>query len=94
MGIIDCGEHDELEVGDIPSAALLMRMMVADTHQEKGIGKAPMRLAFRWARARGNTCFQTNVVPGNDAAMRFYETLGLRRTGRIVEDEIEMSLYL
>lgn len=94
MGIIDSREHDELEEDDDPNAAFLMRMMVADTHQRKGIGKAAMQLAFDWARARGNPCFQTSVVQGNDAALSFYEGLGFRTTGRIIDDEIEMSIDL
>ena len=94
LGLIDFREHDELEDGDDPNAAFLMRMMVADTYQGQGIGKAAMQLALDWARQRGNSCFQTSVVPGNDAALRFYQKIGLRKTGRIVEDEIEMSMSL
>lgn len=94
MGIIDFQEHKELEDGDDPGAAFLMRMMVADRHQGRGIGKAAMLLAFDWARTRGNTCFQTSVVPGNEDATRFYEAMGLQKTGRIVEGEIEMSRRL
>ena len=94
MGLIDFREHDELEEGDDPNAAFLMRMMVAGPFQGHGIGKAAMLLAFDWARVRGNSCFQTSVVPGNDAATQFYEGLGLRKTGRIVEDEIELSMAL
>jgi diamine N-acetyltransferase len=94
MGLIDCREHDELEEGDDPNAAFLMRMMVADTYQGQGIGKAAMQLALDWARARGNSCFQTSVVPENDSAMHFYEGLGLGKTGRIVDDEIELSMPL
>ncbi len=94
MGIIDFREHDELEEGDDPDAAFLMRMMIGSEHQRKGYGKAAMHLAFDWARMRSKSAFQTGVVPGNDAAMRFYEALGLRRTGRIVEGEIELSMKL
>lgn len=94
MGIIDSREHDELEEGDDPNAAFLMRMMIAGTHQRKGIGKAAMQLAFDWAQARGNPCFQTSVVQGNDAAIIFYEGLGFCATGRIVDEEIEMSIDL
>lgn len=94
MGIIDFQEHKELEDDDDPGAAFLMRMMVADRHQGRGVGKAAMLLAFDWARRRGKTCFQTSVAPGNENATRFYEAVGLRKTGRIVECEIEMSLRL
>jgi diamine N-acetyltransferase len=94
MGMIDFREHDGLGEGDYPNAAFLMRMMIGAEHQGKGYGKAAMNLAFDWARARLNSAFQTSAVPGNDAALQFYEALGLVRTGRIVEDEIELSIKL
>jgi diamine N-acetyltransferase len=94
MGIIDFREHQELGEGDDPNAAFLMRMMIGSDHQRKGYGTAAMHLAIDWARTRKNSAFQTGVVPGNDAALQFYEALGLRRTGRIVEDEIELEMKL
>lgn len=94
MGLIDLREHDELEEGDDPEAVFLMRMMIAEEHQRQGIGQAAMERALAWARERGNTCFQTSVVPGNMGAEAFYHAVGLRRTGRMVEGEIEMSVGL
>lgn len=94
MGLVDFREHDELEEGDDPNAAFLMRMMVAREHQGKGFGRKALELAMQWARSRGNSCFQTSVVPGNDVAMRLYASMGMKRTGRIVEDEIELSVDL
>lgn len=92
MGLVDFREHDDVVDGDDPNAAFLMRLMVADTFQGRGIGKAAMLLAFDWAKARGNACFQTSVVPRNEAATGFYEAMGLRKTGRIVEGEIQLSM--
>ncbi|KAA9005656.1 GNAT family N-acetyltransferase [Histidinibacterium aquaticum] len=94
MGLIDLREHDELEEGDDPNAAFLMRMMIGSEHQGQGFGTSAMHHAISWARARGNSAFQTSVVPGNHAALRFYVSLGLNRTGRVVEDEIELTMGL
>lgn len=94
MGIIDFREHEDLEEGDDPNAAFLMRMMIGSDHQRNGYGTAALNLAIGWARTRENSAFQTGVVPGNDAALKFYEALGMSRTGRIVEDEIELELKL
>jgi diamine N-acetyltransferase len=94
MGIVDFREHLELDEGDDPNAAFLMRMMIGSEHQRKGYGKAALNLAIGWARTRKSSAFQTGVVPGNNAALQFYEALGLRRTGRIVEDEIELEMKL
>ncbi len=94
MGLIDLREHDELEEGDDPEVAFLMRMMIGSEHQRQGIGRAAMERALAWARDRGNSCLQTSVVPGNVGAEALYHSVGMRRTGRIVEGEIEMSVGL
>ncbi|MCP4380983.1 MAG: GNAT family N-acetyltransferase [Hyphomicrobiales bacterium] len=89
MGIVDFREHDGLEDGDDPEAAFLMRMMI-----DRGHGRDAMALALAWARTRGNRCFHTSFTPGNDAAKRFYESVGMCQTGRIVEGDVEMSVNL
>jgi RimJ/RimL family protein N-acetyltransferase len=71
-----------------------MRLMVGADFQGQGIGSATVAQAIDWACARGNTAFQTSIVPGNEAAKRLYAAHGLQETGRLIEGEIEMSLTL
>lgn len=94
MAMIDFREHDDLLEGDDPGAAFMLRLMVDARFQRQGIARAAVALAIEWARERRNSCFQTSCAPGNAAARRLYETLGLRATGRIVEDEVELNLDL
>jgi diamine N-acetyltransferase len=94
LALIDFREHDDLLDGDDPDAAFLLRLMVGGGFQRQGIGRAALNLAIAWARSRGNGSFQTSFAPGNDGAQRFYELMGLRTTGRIVEGEVEMSMPL
>jgi diamine N-acetyltransferase len=94
LAMIDFREHDEFFDGDDRNAAFMMRLMVGAGFQGKGVGSAAVRLAIDWARVRGNSAFQTSIVPGNEAARRLYAAHGLRETGRIIEGEIEMSLTL
>ena len=94
LAMIDFREHDDLFEDDDPEAAFMMRLMVDAKVQRQGIGRAATAHAINWARERGNGCFQTSIVPGNDPALQLYRSLGLRETGRIVEDEIELSLKL
>ena len=94
LAMIDFSEHDELFEDDDPNAAFLLRLMIEASHQRRGYGREAVKLAIDWARSRGNSAFQTSIVPGNDDAREFYESIGLRETGRIVEDEVEMSMFL
>jgi len=94
LAMIDFREHDELLDDDDPFAAFMLRLMVDADHQGQGYGRAAVERAIDWARGRNNTRFQTSFAPANGAARRFYQAIGLRETGRIVEDEVEMSLDL
>lgn len=94
LAMIDFREHDDLFEGDDPNAAFMLRLMIGADHQGRGYGRAAVELAIQWARGRNNSCFQTSFAPANEAARRFYNSIGLRETGRIVEDEVEMSLDL
>lgn len=94
LAMIDFREHDELFEGDDPTAAFMLRLMIDADHQGNGYGRAAVNLAIAWAKSRRNTRFQTSFAPANKAARRLYESVGLRETGRIVEDEVETSLNL
>lgn len=94
LAMIDFRMHDELFEGDDPMAAFMLRLMIGADHQGLGYGRAAVGAAIDWARNRNNTCFQTSIAPTNEVAGKLYRSLGLRETGRIVEDEVEMSMDL
>lgn len=94
LAMIDFREHDDLFEDDVPDAAFMLRLMIGADHQGRGHGRAAVERAIDWARNRGNRRFQTSCAPENESARRFYKLIGLRETGRIVEDEVEMSLEL
>jgi diamine N-acetyltransferase len=94
LALIDLRDHDEVLEGDDRNAAFLMRLMVGAAFQGQGIGGAALDLAIAWARGRGNSAFQTSIVPGNDAARRLYISRGMQETGRMIEGEIELAMPL
>ncbi|MCU0902877.1 MAG: GNAT family N-acetyltransferase [Tabrizicola sp.] len=94
LALIDFREHDEFFDGDDRNAAFLMRLMVGADFQGQGVGRAALAQAIDWARTRGNSAFQTSIVPGNTAARRLYAAHGLCETGRMIEGEVEMALAL
>ena len=70
----------------------ISRLMIAQEHQGKGFGKAALVSAIEELAALPD-CTEEIVlsyVPGNEHPEHMYEQVGFRKTGRIIEDEIEM----
>jgi RimJ/RimL family protein N-acetyltransferase len=56
-------------------------LMVAASHRRRGIGRALLDEAVRWARERGVEKLELHVFPHNEAAIRLYERFGFEREG-------------
>jgi RimJ/RimL family protein N-acetyltransferase len=56
-------------------------LMVAAPHRRRGIGRALLEQATRWARARGVTKLELHVFPHNLPAIALYESFGFQREG-------------
>lgn len=69
-------------------------MMVDSKAQGQGFGAIGMRLLIDRIRARGNAkVLLLSYVEGNEAAVRFYKSLGFRATGEtLAANEIMMAL--
>ena len=66
-------------------------LAVSPEHRRKGLGRALMAAAEAWLRERGAPKIQLMVRADNDAALGFYEALGLERQqvvtlGRFLKD--------
>jgi ribosomal protein S18 acetylase RimI-like enzyme len=64
------------------SRAQLISMWTAPTYRQRGVGRMLVNEVANWAHERGAKILQLMVTSRNDAAMRFYERLGFKRTGR------------
>jgi ribosomal protein S18 acetylase RimI-like enzyme len=60
----------------------LLAMWTAPTHRQRGVGRQLVNDVLNWARGRNARILQLMVTSNNETAMRFYERLGFRRTGR------------
>jgi RimJ/RimL family protein N-acetyltransferase len=78
-------------------------LMIDASYRRRGIGRALMEEAERWARESGVTKLELHVFPWNEPAMALYESLGYQREGYrknhyvrdgAYEDAILMALYL
>jgi ribosomal protein S18 acetylase RimI-like enzyme len=54
-------------------------LAVADGHRRRGVGRALMAAAEDWLQARGAPKIQLMVREDNEAALGFYEALGMER---------------
>lgn len=73
--------------GDDRQAAYLWRLMIDARHQGKGFGRAAVNEALGVAREWGFPRLAASVADKPHSSMGFYERLGFRWTGRIVEGE-------
>lgn len=71
------------------------RLMVADGQQGKGYGRSTMNAVIEILRATpGCQRIQTSYEPTNYVAESLYESLGFRRNGEFVGDEVVVVLEL
>ena len=91
LAMIHPREYEHLEPGDDPDGAYIWRLMIAADHQGKGHGAAAIAECVAQARAWGLPRVATSVVATDDSNIGFYERLGFRRTGAIVDDELVLS---
>lgn len=62
--------------------AHLISMWTAPTHRQQGVGRLLVGAILQWARKRQIRVLRLMVVCNNDQAIKFYERLGFRKTGR------------
>lgn len=91
LAMIHPGEYPHMEDGDDLEGAYIWRLMIAAEHQGKGYGAEAIAACRDQARAWGLPRVATSVVQSDDSNIGFYEKLGFRRTGAIVDDEIVLS---
>ena len=91
VGLVRVQAVERLEVPDVPALtprryAMVQELVVAQSHQRRGIATRLMTEAHRWARDRSVTEIDLNVYEFNQPALCLYRRLGYstvsRRLGR------------
>ena len=72
----------------------LWRMLVDRKHQRRGIGRRALVLLFDHLREHGVSRLFTSCGQGVGTPKPFYESLGFRATGRLLDDEVELVVAL
>jgi ribosomal protein S18 acetylase RimI-like enzyme len=67
---------------DDATMAHLVSMWVAPTHRCRGVGRLLVNGIMDWARSVNAVTLRLTVTSCNDEAIRFYERMGFRKTGR------------
>jgi diamine N-acetyltransferase len=90
MAMVHPDEFRWHDTGDDTEAAYLWRLMVDQHHQGKGYGRAAIGLALQVTRDWGKPRLVSAVSNVAHSSLGFYQRLGFRTTGRIVEGEVEI----
>ncbi len=80
------------EDGDDREAAYLWRLMIDAGLQGRGFGRAALGEAISVTREWGLPRLVAAVANVPDSNIGFYERFGFRRTGRLVEGEVVISM--
>lgn len=67
---------------DDATIAHLASMWVAPVHRRLGVGSQLVNVITDWARSRRVRALQLIVTSNNDTAIKFYERLGFKLTGK------------
>jgi diamine N-acetyltransferase len=95
VGLMAMVHPDEFlwhDVGDDREAAYLWRLMIGAEFQGRGYGRAAIAEAIAVARLWHLPRLASSVVNVAHSSMPFYEKLGFRNTGRIVEGELVITM--
>lgn len=65
-----------------PFRATLFSMWVAPRHRRRGVGQKLVKACVDWCRTRGITTMDLLVTDWNVEALRFYEGLGFKKSGK------------
>jgi ribosomal protein S18 acetylase RimI-like enzyme len=74
IAVCDCDQHD-------PAVAWVMSMWVAPMLRRAGMGRHLLETLLFWAARQDYRAVRLEVTCVNEAAIRFYESLGFSKTG-------------
>jgi len=82
-GLNACGIVSGFLDKDDAAKAHLASMWVAPTHRRLAVGSRLVNVVIDWARAKCVRSLQLIVTSNNDAAIKFYQRMGFKLTGKI-----------
>lgn len=92
LAMIKIAEDPEFDpAADDANGAYIWRLLVGKDQQGKGIGGFALEQAAKQAADWGMTKLYVSVVDADSSNLSFYETRGFTKTGRIVDEEIELA---
>lgn len=73
----------------------MCRLMVDKNFQNKGYGRAAIATLLDLVKEKhGHVEFYTSVEPENEVATKLYESMGFAKNGRIIYDEVMLTISL
>lgn len=83
------------DASDVKGDVELWRFMIDAKHQSYGYGRQALDLVCDHLRSRGDVAsLRSSYVPGPQGAEAFYLGYGFHKTGRLVDDEVEIEISI
>ena len=91
IGMVGVAVQEAPDPGSVVRAVptVDLGISVLEEWRGRGVGKALMAAAERWARERGAARMVLDMSAENAGALRFYERLGYRQHGLLLRRELE-----
>lgn len=90
LAMVHPGQAEETDDCCLKDAAHVWRLLIDARHQGKGHGRSAIAFAEQQARDWGFSKINLTSVDAPGSAIKYYEKLGYRRTGRVAHDEVEL----
>ena len=90
--VVDMSHPDaDLDEGDDPTGYYIWRLLIAEDHQRRGLGTNFLVFAEAEAKRLGRTHLALTAVPEEEGnPIPFYEKFGFAKSGRVIDDEVEL----
>ena len=90
LAMIDPTHSNDEDVLQNPHAGYIWRLLIAKEFQSKGYGRQAIEIARNMAKSWGMSHVTLSFVDQDGGAEGFYLKCGFSRTGRVIDEELEM----
>ena len=90
IGLVEVSARNIVDACLTSPVAYLEGLYLVPEYRNQGIGKQVVNMIIKWCSENGFSELATDTELTNEAAQRFYKSLGFEETDRVVEYKIDI----